>query len=1014
MKFRRGSLGLRRQLPGIIVLLAVVLIPGVAVALDLTVDTGLGNSPFPVPPAISFTNEIIGDTGVGVLNQTSSTNTVSNDLTLGNTATGNGTYNLGPAGTLTVTDAEIIGLSGTGTFTLTGGTNTVVNFSGLTLGNNSGSSGTYTQSSGSTSVDNLYVGTNSGASGSFTLGGGTLTVLNDEDIGGGATGTFTQNGGTHTVSSEFIMDGNGSYTLNGGSLSATDEFVGNFGSSTFTQTGGTNSVPSALDVGNNGGTGTYTLSGGTLTAGSVVIAGGGSRGTFTQSGGSNAVAGSLILAGGPNSSGTYNLSAGTLTASGEEDIGFEGTGTFTQTGGTNTVTGNLTLGNFGGGSGTYNLSSGSLTVSGNETIGSTGSGTFNQSGGTNSAPGILFLGSSAGASGTYNLSGGTLSGGLEFIGFIGTGTFNQSGGTNSLASNLNIGNSMGGSGTYNLSAGSLAVTGNETIGNGGSGTFNQTGGTNAVTGNLLVGAGAGNGTYALLGGSATVGGNYTQGANGTFAPGISSAANFEKLMVTGTAALNGTVSPVLLGGYIPALNTLFHGVITTTGGVAGTFSTVTNPISPILSWQAIYTPTTFDLLVKGNFANSALDLTHNQANVGAAMNGLAATATGDLANMLNAIAALPSNNAVANAYQQISADKAASLTTLAFAGANLQKRTLSRRITDLRFGSEDAGLAAGGHGSFNFSRGEGLMLAYNSSSLVGLLTSEKKAEPSASENRWGLYLDPAMILGAQKSSVDQSGFGFTIAGFTAGADYRVMDSLVLGLNTGYAHTGASFRGSGGSVQASTWPLTAYAAYLPKPFYAYGSLGYALNLYDLNRNLNFSVVNRTAKSSTTGNQFNAYAETGYDLKARCLVVTPAVSLAYSKLWVGSFTESGADSLNLNVPSQNAQSLQTGLGAKVSAPLQRNSVTVTPQVYAFYQHEYSNGSRTLDARLSQSGSAVPFVTDSFTGQPNRNFAVVGANVTVACKKNLKVQLDYNAEVGRGNSTAHYLSGGLRWEF
>ena len=67
------------------------------------------------------------------------------------------------------------------------------------------------------------------------------------------------------------------------------------------------------------------------------------------------------------------------------------------------------------------------------------------------------------------------------------------------------------------------------------------------------------------------------------------------------------------------------------------------------------------------------------------------------------------------------------------------------------------------------------------------------------------------------------------------------------------------------MQANTWPLTAYAAYLPRPFYAYGSLGYALNLFNLDRDISFGGLNRTATSSTTGNMFNAYGETGYDVK-----------------------------------------------------------------------------------------------------------------------------------------------------
>ena len=79
------------------------------------------------------------------------------------------------------------------------------------------------------------------------------------------------------------------------------------------------------------------------------------------------------------------------------------------------------------------------------------------------------------------------------------------------------------------------------------------------------------------------------------------------------------------------------------------------------------------------------------------------------------------------------------------------------------------------------------------------------------------------------------------------------------------------------------------------FYTFGSLDYALNLFDLECQLSFGGLSRTAKSSPTGNQFNAYAEAGYDLSLGRLVATPVVSLAYSSLWLDSFTESGAGAL-----------------------------------------------------------------------------------------------------------------------
>jgi outer membrane autotransporter protein len=350
---------------------------------------------------------------------------------------------------------------------------------------------------------------------------------------------------------------------------------------------------------------------------------------------------------------------------------------------------------------------------------------------------------------------------------------------------------------------------------------------------------------------------------------------------------------------------VFPGIITTTGGLTGTFSRIVAPAGPVMFWEPVYYANRCDLVAGGDFANPGVPLTANQRNVGLMLNGVYPGATGDLATVLNVLTQLPTA-AFPDAYQQISADKAGALGNLGFAGANLQMRNLARRVTDLRFGTRERGAVGGLPGSLNlsYSRAAGLMLAFNSSSLAGLLTAKKEAP---SETRWGLYLEPDVILGTQKSSINQTGYDFTIAGFTAGADYQVRENLLLGLATGYSHTDADFKASGGNVENNTWPLTAYAAYLPGSFYAYGSLGYALNLFDLERKIDFGGLSRTARGSPTGHQFNAYGEAGYDLKAQRLVVTPAVSLAYSRLWVDGFTEDGAGALNLKVPSQTAESL-----------------------------------------------------------------------------------------------------------
>ena len=739
-------------------------------------------------------------------------------------------------------------------------------------------------------------------------------------------------------------------------------------------------------------------------------------------------------------------------------MGDAGTGTFSQAAGTiHAVAGNLTLGHYAGSTGTYAKTGGILDPV-DLIVGDAGVSTFTQGAGTTEVTNLLILGNQATGIGTFNLNDGNLNAGVgpapipaEIIGNAGTGTFNQNGGTNTVTI-LEVAFNPGSSGTYNLTGGILTAT-TVNLNPGGTfneaaagnflyaTTFNQQGGTvlgflqnrgifnyysGTFTGNLH---NYGTGTVninpgAIAGTILAIGGSYTQDPGGLLNVKIYPApppfTNYDNIIVGGTATLDGRVNPVLFpvgpSHYRPRGNQDYV-IITappaaTVTGLMTPWPTPALPDSSTLFWDPRHTlPNTFDLYVMRNYTNPGLGLNSNEASVGSMLNGLAVTAPlySDLDNVLNAIDYLPSVAAVKDAYKQISPEKSAALADIAFAGANNQMRNLAERITNQRFGTREIMSAAGNPGFTNlgFNRSSGLMLAYNSSSLAGLLTNTKEAVP---ESRWGLFFEPNFIVGSRSTTVNRTGYGFTTAGFTVGADYRVWDNLLVGLATGYNHVDAGFNGSGGSVQNNSWPITAYAAYLPETFYIFGSLGYTLNLFDLQRSIAFDGIARNAKSSPTGNQFNAYGEAGYDLKLKPLVVTPTVSLAYTSFRLQGFTEDGAGALNLKVSSQSADSLQMGVGAKVSVPIMRGDTKIVPQIYATYQHEFSNNARDLDARLSQGSSPFIWRTD----KPKRDFAVMGGNLTVGFSKNLAGQVNYNVELGKGNDINHFINAGLRYQF
>ena len=538
-------------------------------------------------------------------------------------------------------------------------------------------------------------------------------------------------------------------------------------------------------------------------------------------------------------SGTYNLSGGSLLAD-FEAIGYQGLGAFNQSGGSNTVTSDLSLGEWTSGSGSYALSGGSLFTN-NTVVGNGGSGAFTQTGGRHTVAGALTLAAIPGRNGTYNLQGGSLTAGTVNLNL--GGAFSQTGGNLNAAIFNQQGGTVAGAlenhGTFNYTSGTFSgrllnygavnfnadftaanglanyaavrIEAGRTVTLNGQGLDNQ--GSLVVNGTLISGgplvldttgflSGAGTLQGALTNratvkpgnsvGTLDVVGSYTQSAGGILEVEIASATSYDQLRVTGfpgTASLNGKLTPTLLNGYRPHAGQVFRGVVSATGGISGAFNSRPN-LTPTLVGRFLYAADRVDLLVQRDYTNPFLaPLTRNQYAVGAMLNGLAGAACGDLNTVLDAIDGLPASANVRDAFKQISPEKASALSTLGFAAATFQMRNLATRTTNLRFvqgGSGEGGRVNSGNLGFNYSRLDGLMLAYNGASLSNLFSARK--EFKAPESRWGLFADGGAAFGRQNSSTSQTGYNFSLGGFTAGADYRLRDNLLVGLAAGYSNT----------------------------------------------------------------------------------------------------------------------------------------------------------------------------------------------------------------------------------
>lgn len=167
-----------------------------------------------------------------------------NNFNIGNAAGSNGSF-AQAAGQSVTSDNEVIGGYGSGRFTQSGNIHTVSNT--LTLGQYSGSSGSYTLSNGTLNVKNI---TNGHGASTFNLDGGTLTLAADGSIK------------VNKFNIGNAVGSNGRFVLAAGqSLIADIETIGVLGQGRLIQNGGSHNV-GALQI-----NGDYTLAGGTLTIG---------------------------------------------------------------------------------------------------------------------------------------------------------------------------------------------------------------------------------------------------------------------------------------------------------------------------------------------------------------------------------------------------------------------------------------------------------------------------------------------------------------------------------------------------------------------------------------------------------------------------------------------------------------------------------------------------------------------------------------------------------------------------
>jgi autotransporter-associated beta strand protein len=892
----------------------------------------------------------IGQEATGTLNLTGGNVVVasgSGNVTIGVDTGSSGTLNIGTGSTVgTMQAARVTGGNGTA----------VVNF------NHTVASHTFSPIlAGSLAVNKLGNGTtaltgNNTYTGGTTISSGTLWAKNSQALG---TGNVLINGGTlMTTSSQEAIMGNLTLSL-GGNLTWTSGKIGFYD---------TESSPESGNL-------TINVAGNFTTSGDK---------TFDFSQVAALAAGNYTL-----------VNATTIAASGANFTAVHGInttlyGNFTTTANTviYTVTGSTSGGSDiqnNGGPNTpviadYNVTMPTITVGANNTVNSLNFSSSAplaiQSGGQLT----VSSGTLAVQSGSSVVSGGTLNtpGNLDKTGS----------GELDLQSNTNvngIANVVAGLLSVNgqLNANSVAVDPNATLGGAGVIVASNV----VVNGNLSPGNSPGT--------LNVVGNLVLTGANSTIIE-IASPTNFDRIVVTGTATLGGTLNAVGYGGYTIAPGTRYD--FLQAGSIVGEYSAITAPDG--LRVRFLNSGTVGTLLFgPGSYVPMAIN--QNQRNLAKALDAFILATSGDQQTVSIALDSLTTEQFPA-AFDQIMPGFYESLADIAIEQTYNQAQLLTQRMGSLRLG-------ATGFQAIGLS--QPIKYDKDGKSAADAKTASPILE-SAMATNWNSWVMANGEFSISRGLAGVPNYNNNAGGFLVGADYRMSENFVAGLFAGYEYSYAKYDG-GSSTRGNSALFGLYGSYTHEDgYYADAIVSGGYTGFQTRRSIEFGTIDRTARANPNSGQFSAALNLGKDFEVGKFTLGPIVGAQYTYAGIGSFTESGAESLDLALGQQNANSLRSNLGARFAYNWEVGSnITLIPEVRAFWMHEFLNNSRNISSALD-GGNGASF--DYETEAPYRNSVFGGVGVSAKVGDRWNASVFYNVNFGSENYSNNIISTSLGFSF
>jgi uncharacterized protein YhjY with autotransporter beta-barrel domain len=353
--------------------------------------------------------------------------------------------------------------------------------------------------------------------------------------------------------------------------------------------------------------------------------------------------------------------------------------------------------------------------------------------------------------------------------------------------------------------------------------------------------------------------------------------------------------------------------------------------------------------------------------------------------------------------------------------ADSQLTTLAGRFSTLRFITQIARLERGSDYDADDDSSEPRLATYSSGNPRG---SGASADSSIAPN-WGAFGNGSYSAGRKAPTTFEDAFNFNDTEYSAGADLRLNNHIVVGVLAGYAIKHINFDGSqsivAGGTRGEGVSTLLYGQWEGESAFVNLSLGFQHLTLDTKRSITYPSLNpliasvdETSTSSTAANTWTLQVGTGYSFHFGGFSLEPYANAEYVNTRIAQFTEHDGSGFDFNVGSQSIPSATTALGLKMQYAFLPKFGVILPYVYGEYRHEFAEDSRNISSSYAAAPLASAANFDLPTDAPTRNYYVAGAGLTMVFKHGISGFAQYVRVIQMTNYTDYIASGGFRFEF